>query len=68
MLILYRNPEYHKRKKFPDIHQDLSSVSKESLQLSPQDSQIYPKAAILGGPLEDGNSLYTDLQEIYLTN
>ena len=65
--ILYRNPELHERKAFPDIYKLLKSLDQQTLaEWSVEDRQTSLRAAILGAPLQEGMRLYPELQNKYI--
>ena len=53
----YRHPESHSRPTFVKLVSDLSQVELTSGRSND---------TVLGGPLESGHNIYTDLQKLYI--
>ena len=64
-LALPRHPEHHSRPTFEDITGKLAGDPEVILSWSEADKAASPKAVALGAPLEEGQLLYEDLQQMY---
>ncbi len=61
----YRNPNYKDRPAFSDIVDYLATPDESLLVWSSTDRAVSRGAAVLGGPLDEGKDLFTDLQLCY---
>ena len=66
-LYVYREPDPKKRITFDNIVGKLSSSSGMILKWKNEDNTSSPLCSVLGAPLEHGQELYKDLQNLYLT-
>ena len=63
-----RHPEAQARPTFKDILLQLLSLEGDAaLKVPEEDSATHKLASLIGGPLEAGEKLYTDLQWKYFT-
>ena len=60
-----RNPDYHSRPSFDDLHKAFLGNPSLLLKWTARDLSVSPQASLLGGPLEEGKGLYLDLQLKY---
>ena len=60
-----RHPEPQSRPSFSDVTAFLSQPESALLMWSEEDRAVHPNAATLGAELQEGHTLYTDLQNTY---
>ena len=65
LLHTHRNPDYHRRPSFDDLHQAFLTNPSFLLKWTAKDRSVSPQAAMLGAPLEEGSDLYRNLQYQY---
>ncbi len=68
LVYIHRHPETRSRPSFSDLLQSLSRPETELLSWTEEDTKTHPQATVLGGPLDAGTGLYTDLQIVYVKN
>lgn len=66
-MCVYRNPEPQARPSFKDIQLKLHGQEDEVLKIPESDVASHELASRVGGPLEAGETMYTDLQWKYFT-
>ena len=62
-----RHPEAQVRPIFKDILLELLDEEKNVLEIPKKDAATHKLAGLVGGPLEAGEKMYTDLQWKYFT-
>jgi hypothetical protein len=67
-IILYRNPASQARPSFKDILLELHARCSIVLEIPEPDTNSHSLANCVGGPLEAGEKMYTDLQWKYFTS
>ena len=65
---MYRNPEAQARPSFKDILLELHGQEDVVLKIPESDADTHKLANRVGGPLEAGKKMYTDLQWKYFTS
>ena len=65
---MYRNPEAQARPSFKDILLELHGQEDVVLKIPERDAETHKLANHVGGPLEAGEKMYTDLQWEYFTS
>ena len=66
-LYMYREPDPKKRMTFDNIVGKLCSSSGMILKWENRHNTSLPLCSVLGAPLEHGQELYKDLQNLYFT-
>ena len=61
----HRNPDYHGRLSFAELHDKLTRDPETLLAWSGEEKGVSPQAATLGAPLLEGRELYGDLCSAY---
>ena len=61
----HRNPDYHGRLPFAELHNKLTRDPETLLAWSGEEKGVSPQAATLGAPLSEGRELYGDLCSAY---
>ena len=65
MIYVYRHPKWLSRPLFKEIILDLLAPDTVVLHIPPEEAASQKLAGVLGGPLEAGEAMYTDLQWKY---
>ena len=66
-LYVYREPDPKKRITFDNMFGKLCSGSGMILKWKDEDNTSSPLCSVLGAPIEHGQELYKDLQDLYMT-